>query len=298
MSFINRSIEQFSVPATIPQCLSHTRSYPQGIMEINYNELYLSAHRLFEAQNYLECINVAQSLANSPHLSFKSHGCLILGACYFNLRLFDESIRHSSLALQYDPSLAGAYYNLANALKVMNRLEEARDCLRQGLIICPAFVGAHLLYANVLVYLGDFETALEEYKSVVKLCPDMMIAYYNLSVLQLKLKRVTECAQTYGVIADLLKAANETDKALNYYREACKLKKEDWEVFYKYGVALKEANKPNEALQVLKTALVLNNNSSLLHFQVGCVYETLGNDSRALVHYQRAVSLDTLYTDR
>lgn len=298
MAFVNRSIEQFSVPATIPQCLNYPRTYPLGIAQTNYADLYVSAHRLFEAQNYLECAAVAQSLANSSHPVFKGHGYLILGACHFNLRLFDESVRYSSMALRCNPSLAGAYYNLANALKMMNRLEEARDCLQQGLNICPTFVGAHLLYANILVYLGDLQTALEEYKNVTELCPDLMIAYYNQSVLQLQLKQLPECARTYGIIADLLKVANETEKALNYYREACKLKKEDWEVMYKYGVALKEAGKASEALQVLRAALMLNGDSALLHFQLACVYEALGNDSRALVHYQRATSLDQFNTDR
>ena len=235
-----RTQEQFAVPVTVPQALTLPFAHYSRVQQANYTDLYLSAHKLFEERRYTECINVANMLISVGHEGLKGHGYLIIGACYYNMNAFDESIVYSKCAIESNPTLAGAYYNLANALKAKNRLEEAKDYLHQGILVCPSFAGAHLLYANILARLGQLEEACRAYQNVIHLCPNLLVAYYNLSVLQLSLRKFPECGRTYCRIAEILKASAETDKALGYYREACKLEKNNWELFYHYGLALKE----------------------------------------------------------
>ena len=203
----------------------------------------MTAHKLFDERKYQECLTVANMMLNAGHEELKGHGYLIVGACYFNMGCIDESIVYSKCAIEYNPNLAGAYYNLANALKAKNRLDEAKSYLHQSLVICPSFVGAHLFYANILSRLGQLEEACKEYQAVISLTPNMLVAYYNLSVLQLNLRKYEECSQTYGRIAELLKESGEKEKALGYYGEACRLCKTNWILYYNYGIALKEVIK-------------------------------------------------------
>ena len=241
---------------------------------------------------------MAHALVNTGHDSLKSHGYLILGACYYNLNQYEQSVTYSKLAIGTNPTLAGAYYNLANALKATGRLEEAKNYLYQGILICPSFVGAHLLYANILARLEQFEDACRAYQNVIHLCPNLLIAYYNLSILQLSLRRTSECSQTYLKIAELLKASNDVERALTYYREACKLEKGNWELFYHYGLALKDSGKLTDAFQMFISALNLNGTSAPLHFHVASIYESLGNDEKAVGHYNKAVFYDLYHIDR
>ncbi len=294
----HRGQEQFSVPVTVPQALSLPMQQYTRVFQHNCIDVYYSAHRLFEEGRYWECIHVANVLLASPNESLKGHGYLIIGACYYNLNSFDESIVYSKCAIECNPALAGAYYNLANALKAKDRLEEAKGYLHQGLQICPSFLGAHLLYASILARLGQLEDACRAYETVIGLCPNMLIAYYNLSVLQLNLHRYSECSRTYTRIAELLKATNEVDKALGYYREACKLERNNWELFFHYGLALKDAGKPTEAFQMFTSALRLNEGSAAIHFQIACIYDELGDNTKALEGYQKAIAIEPAHVDR
>jgi len=294
----NRIPEQFAVPVTVPQAPNFLiQTYP-NIQPINYTDIYFSAHKLFDEHRYPECINMANILINTGIDSLKSHGYLILGACYFNLNEYEQSAAFSKLAIDVNPNLAGAYYNLANALKSMNRLEEAKNYLHQSILICPSFIGAHLLYANILARLGQLEDACRAYQNVISLCPNMLIAYYNLSILQLGLHKTIECSRTYLKIAEILKSNNETEKALSYYREACKLEQTNWECFFHYGIALKESGKLTDAFQMLTSALHLNGSSATIYYNLATIYESLGNDSRALENYQKAIFYDMYHIDR
>ncbi len=292
-----RGQEQLSVPVTVPQSLSLPFPQCARVPQRDYAAIYYSAHRFFEAGQFPDCIGVATQLLSSDNDALKGHGYLIIGACYYSLGSFDESIVYSKCAIECNPSLAGGYYNLANALKAKNKLEEARGYLHQGLAICPSFLNAHLLYASILARLGQMEDACRAYEAVISLCPNLLVAYYNLGLLQLSLHRYAECSLTYMRIASILKAGGESDKALGYYREACKLEQSNWEPLYRYGLALREAGRVTEAFQMFVSAMRLNPASAAAQFQVACIYDELGDDAKALDGYQKALLYDEYHID-
>jgi len=78
------------------------------------------------------------------------------------------------------PDEPTAHFNLANALKMLGRSDEAIEGFRRAIALAPDYAAAHNNLGNVLSDSGDEATAIEAYRQAVAVDPHHAQAWANL----------------------------------------------------------------------------------------------------------------------
>jgi tetratricopeptide (TPR) repeat protein len=149
----------------------------------------------------------------------------------------DERAAQSFLkATEIEPSDGVAWNNLGNALIRMDRLDDAESCYRQALAVAPGSIAAINNLGTVLKKRGELEKALICFREAERLDPDYLDAVYNLGELLYHLDLIGE--------AEL------------QFRRAIELAPDFKPAHASLGQALHDLGKAEEALEVLRAALV------------------------------------------
>jgi len=90
-------------------------------------------------------------------------------------------------------------------------------------------------------------------------------------------------------LADLLLASGALEEAMRYYEEALALKPNAFDAKTGKGVVLAKMGKLKEAEQVLQGALVLNPNPVRVHYELGRLYQALGEHAKALQQFKEGI---------
>ena len=79
------------------------------------------------------------------------------------------------------PATALVWFNLGNALREQNRLEDALPCYRKALELDPQQADAHNNLGSALHGLHRFDEAEVEYRACIDMAPEYLPARYNLA---------------------------------------------------------------------------------------------------------------------
>lgn len=93
----------------------------------------------------------------------------------------DIAVEAISRAIALNGAIASFHYNLALALKALDRLEEAAASYRRALALKPDHAEAHNNLGNVLAALGRGREARESFNQALALRPDFVQAHYSLA---------------------------------------------------------------------------------------------------------------------
>ena len=83
-------------------------------------------------------------------------------------------------AIEIEPDLAEAHYNLGNTLKDLGNLKEAELSYRKAIEIKPEFAEAHNNLGTILKDLGRLKEAEVSTRKAIKINPNFVEAHYNL----------------------------------------------------------------------------------------------------------------------
>ena len=110
----------------------------------------------------------------------------------------DEAVASCRRALELNPDLTKAHYNLGNALKDQGNLDEAVACYRRALELKPDFADAHTNLGHALQDQGKLDEAVACCRRALELKPDFAEAHNNLGVVlrnQGKLDEAVACCR-------------------------------------------------------------------------------------------------------
>lgn len=93
---------------------------------------------------------------------------------------FDEAEAGYREAIRLNPDFMKAHYNLANALQARGRLDEAVVHFDRAVRLDPEYADAHYNFGNALRLAGDLDEAIERYREALRLDPDFHEARHNL----------------------------------------------------------------------------------------------------------------------
>jgi tetratricopeptide (TPR) repeat protein len=91
---------------------------------------------------------------------------------------WDGAIAYYKKALQVDPNLYTAWYNMGLAYKSKNELPAARDAFSRTLELKPDLVGASFMLAVVYSDSKEKEKALQQLKKTLQMDPDYALAHF------------------------------------------------------------------------------------------------------------------------
>ncbi len=151
-------------------------------------------------------------------------------------KLTDYEIAYT-FGVYRDPKFAGAYVNLADALRQLDREDEGEKALRQALAVMPRDADLHHTLGLLLIRRGDKAAAYRELADAARLAPDhARYAYVYAIALNSESKRAEALAvlraadQHHPNNLDILSAlisinreAGDRQAALHYARQAAVL---------------------------------------------------------------------------
>ena len=129
----------------------------------------------------------------------------------------------------------------------------------------------HFAEGTRLAQAGQLQAAVQRLRRAVDLKPDHAEAHFNLG----------------SACRDL----GDLDAALAAYRRAAELRPQSADPFLAAGAVLNELRRPQEAVEPLTRALVLNRNIAEAHHELGNAHTALGNWREALEHFRSALAL-------
>ncbi len=124
---------------------------------------------------------------------------------------------------------------------------------------------------------GQYEKALEHYKTTIELNPDYATAYNNAGV--------------------ALVLMNQPAKAIDYYKKAIELRPDYGEALYNFAVAYSKLEKNNEAIEYFKKALQFQQENMSTWYNLAICLSKTNKVSEAAEAYRKAVELDPKYPE-
>ncbi len=132
---------------------------------------------------------------------------LRLGNFYNAQQDFDDAVRHYEQAIAIDSEFATAYNALGYAHRSNGDLDNAKDAFAKYVELLPNEANPHDSYAELLMEMGQYEPAIENYRKALSIDVDFSNSYAGISVAQ-SLQGNTELAQEAA--AEMLAAANSS----------------------------------------------------------------------------------------
>ena len=196
------------------------------------------------------------------------------GLGFLELAMMDEAIQEFKTVISQEPDLLLAHLCLGVAYAERGMGDEAMRELRlvQALTEDPQTNAiVHNALGNVYADREQYELALKEFCRVIDLDPEFAVAQFNLGAVYYNLKEYKKSVDAF---------------------EAVKVKfPKDWETYFFLGKGYKRLNNDEEALVNLLKASYLAPQDPFVAFELGIVYDNLGETRRALECYYRARKL-------
>lgn len=208
-------------------------------------------------------------------------------------------------AVRRDPDNAEAHFKLANALRLLGRLDAALIAIERAISARPDWMEAHISRAATLDLQGHPEQALAAYLEATARWPDAAALETVLGNLLLRMERPAEALSALrraaarnpasAVIQCHLGLAllelRQSDEAIVALREALRLRPKFPEALVSLAEALRGRGQLDEARQAAEAAIRIDFNQPTAHHHLGNVLCDLGAFAEAANAYRRALGL-------
>jgi tetratricopeptide (TPR) repeat protein len=159
------------------------------------------------------------------------------------------------------------YYQGASSLS-KNDYKTALPLFEKAVVVNPKFAEAWFSLAYCKSELGNTNAAIGDYKTTIRLKPDMHDAHWNLAGLYFRNKQYKEAAAAF--------------------KEAVGLKPDEAEGYYQLGSSYLYSSQFVEAVSAFKQMLKLKPDSANAYYMIGRAYIDLGKYSDAIESFRRS----------
>jgi tetratricopeptide (TPR) repeat protein len=201
-----------------------------------------------------------------------------LTGAHYNLGLalhgkgdLEGAIRAYRIAIERDPKLTKAHYNLGVALKAQGDLDGAIVAYRSAIECDPKFAPAHYNLGNALQAKGDVDGAIPCYRTAIECDPKLALAHCNLGT--------------------ALKRQGDLDGAITAYRRAIALAPKFAEAHTNLGTALYAKGDVAGAIRCFRTAITCDPKYAKAHGALGQALLKQGHFAEARKEARRALDL-------
>ncbi|MFN2290172.1 MAG: tetratricopeptide repeat protein [Anaerolineae bacterium] len=194
------------------------------------------------------------------------------GNDYLDQGQFDQAIAEFQAAIQLDPDLTNAHYNLGLAYQKQDKLDEAAAAYQEAIQLDPDLAEAHNNLGLIYDTQGKSDQAIAEYQEAIGIDPGDDKAHYNLALLYYH--------------------QGELDPAIAEYEETIRLNPDNADAHYNLGRAYYEQGKLDEAIVAWKESIRTEPGDSMAHNNLGRAYFDQGRFEESVAELREAASLD------
>ena len=218
---------------------------------------------------------------------------------------FEEARQQLANVIELDPENPFAELALGELSLASKQFKDAQIHLKRALKLNPAQSEAHAAMAQVALALGDKEAARHHAEAARKASKHTEMddpLWWEVVKVGVTAKRYAERGTRYMEIGDFKNAVTELAVAASS-------KPKDAEIWFNYGIVLLHTNRYGKAQKALEHALFIIDENDLeggmspktpteiafleIHsnYNLGYVYERLGDRVKAIAAYKRAIEL-------
>jgi tetratricopeptide (TPR) repeat protein len=161
----------------------------------NYAALYYGKKKRFETAE--DCIEKSYALSKN-----ESDYQLQLGMLYEMKGDLFQAAGHLEKAIELDVDSWKPYSNLCHIYTLQDRLEDARNIMRQVVEKYPLYPDLHYHLALLLIESGEFSEAIEQFKKAVDINPKYYYAQYHLGTAYLLNNQPKEAETQFLLMID------------------------------------------------------------------------------------------------
>ncbi len=195
-----------------------------------------------------------------------------LSSTFISMGQTEAARKHSQALVTYHPDKAEAYYNLANLEMMSQAFPQAIKLYDKAIELNMKFTQAYYNKGLVHYQLRELQEAQTSFRSCMSIDPSMTAAKVNLA-------RVLAEQAEYVESKQLLEEVIEKEPGhANAHQQL--------------GMVMHLTSDLASAENLLKKALELGEVSSELQTLLGNVYRDLGDEKKAVAHYDEALKLD------
>jgi hypothetical protein len=216
----------------------------------------------------------------------------------------DLAIDYLNRALAINPSHIDSLFNLSVLLEKIGETEKALST--HGLLnqFAPNHVQSRYNNASLLAKLGHIPNAIIEFKKVIELQPDLLIARQNYEKLlwsqsqqvELAQNNVNEFIQAHNKGLSLLEE-NQFPAALEHFDRALTIEPISYEGHHNKGMVLEKMGRLQEAVSHYQQAIEYCPESSRTFNNLGNAYRELDHLDEAIKSFKKAIELDPNYAE-
>ncbi len=270
--------------------------YYQKALQLNphipgfYQNLAKIYHRSGEKDEATRCLLKAQSLspgpqdakvpkkvievaATPPTIIEKPQQLNDLGNSHAQKQEWQQAIACYQKAISQDPNFAGAYRNMARALRQVGKRQEAVECWNRALTLEPTWGKGkdHLRLGDIFLKQGQTEKAITCYRRSLQVEPDFAAGYVQLG--------------------HLLSQQGNTQEAIACWRQGVANIPDDGSLYFHLGQALALQEQWSEAIACYRRVIALEPERSEAYHNLGDMLQKEKQLQAAVASYRRAIEL-------
>lgn len=229
-----------------------------------------------------------------------------LGVLHFERKCYEDAIPSLREAIALQPDYSDAWLALAKACRKAGLFAEARSALMSLLQVA----GDDLVTLNnaggVFRELGELESALDCYRRVLELRPELPEALNNAAVLLEDMERYDEAqdfleralvaspefSEALTNLGNFYGRQNNSEKAIACFRKALEIDPNASDAARNLAQALYLLGALDSALETSQLAARITPEDSNAHNSVGNILSALGRHAEAWQSYEKALEID------
>jgi tetratricopeptide (TPR) repeat protein len=234
----------------------------------------------------------------------RNFDCLhLLGVICYQRGEFAEAVHQIDAALKIAPDVADAHNNRGNALRKLQRSEQALASYDRAIALKPDDAATFNNRGSAFKELEQLEEALADFDKAITLRPDFAEAFNNRGNAYKELERFDEALSDFdkalALRADnpdafnnrgaVFKVLERFDEALADFDRALALKPDHAEAHYNRGTTLLELRQFDRALADFGRAIALKRDYAEAYYNRGTMFLALARVDEALADFERAI---------
>lgn len=261
-----------------------------------------AGHKLVDAKEYTKALAEYQkAVAANPDNIWLAGAHLGLGETYSYLRDYDRSIANLLIAARLDPTYGRVYESLGYSYKQALQFPKAVAAYKEAIRLEPEEAGKIKLQgylATTYALMGDRVEAMKIHEILKTADPVAAKALLNEIAIGDE-EGPAGILVSYGSGVELMGGAD--DVALEYYRNAAKLKATKHSVHFDAASGLNRYDKSAEAMALLQQILArrpVGEDLAATHFHIGQTYSFMKEYAKAIPEIRKAqqIKADSQYS--
>ncbi len=196
---------------------------------------HLEIGRIFQRQNAIdEAIKSFQQALR--HLTFKVHPHQELGSLYLQLGFMDQAVWHFNKGIEISPKNPFRYRVVGEIYIEHQKYVESLDLIKRGIRFLDDASYLNGVKADALFFTGEYEKCLPIYESIMKVNPNVSVAFLN-------------------KVAIAFKRLKKYPKAIHLYRRAMEMYPDNAELCFNYALSLFHTGKKDAAIKAVRQSI-------------------------------------------